>query len=105
MAVTASDILTYVGADDTQTSEATRCLSVASAVITQVVGDRTVPAAVLDEVTLEVSASVFRRRDNPASGSAGSYVRLEGATPVREPSDPMRVAYGLLGHYLTRGIG
>lgn len=104
MAVTAADALAFIGGAASDETEVGRCLGVATAAVTKYVGTRTVPAGVLDQVTLEVTASVFRRSSQPGQAGNPYATEMEGAVTVREPKDPLMVAAGLLDRWLPRGL-
>lgn len=101
--VTAEDLRAFVGASPTN-AFVLSAYDVAVELVSQAVGTASVPAAILDEVTLEVGASVFRRRAEPSQAGAVSLTP-DGAVPVRQPKDPMSVARALLTSWVPGGFG
>lgn len=98
MSVTDADLAAFVGASEV--SDVVRAFAVATALVNDLVGDATIDEDVLDQVTLEVGHSVYRRNAEPSQAGAVSLMP-DGPVPVRQPRDPREVAISLLRPFLT----
>lgn len=101
MSVTEVDLAEHIGASEPEA--VARAFSVATSLVTHMVGDSTVPDDVLDQALLEVGASVYRRNAEPTQAGAVSLMP-DAPIPVRQPKDPRSVAGAILGPWIEAGF-
>ena len=106
MAVTVEDLASLVGAPDTAKG-LTSSLTEGRAMVEKYIEDNaldgvTVPDAILDRATLEVSADLFYRRSAPHGIVNTAYSGGEGMSsePIRISRDPMAAARPLLAQWV-----
>lgn len=99
--MSAADLLEYVGAGSSDLTFVTACWDSASALVTDYIGETTVPAEIVALATKEVGAELFHRRS--AKNGVMQFAAPDAA-PARIARDPMVAAYPLLDRYVTRGL-
>lgn len=99
MTVTSQDLADYVGA--VVDEYVTQCLAVAKQMVTDYVGDVTVPDEIVDRATLEVGSELFHRKNAP--NGVAQFASLDGA-PIRVARDPMVAARPILAPYMPGGF-
>jgi hypothetical protein len=100
MAITVEQLQAYVGTKETG-SFIEGCLSSASALIRNYVGNSNVPGTVLDQATLNLASELFHRRSAPF----GSSQFADGSgQQVRAARDPMTSTYPLLLPFVGIGL-
>ncbi len=103
MAVTVEQLLDRLNADETRTTDAQTALTLAQQLVTDYVGEETVPAVVLDEAVMRVAVGQFNQGDAPQ----GVLMTITddqgdgGETVLRVSSDPLRPARWVLAPYVA----
>ena len=100
--MTATQLKSYVGAPDSDTTFVTQCWDEAVALVTTFVGTATVPATVLLRARIECGSELFHRRSAP--NGIAQFATLDGGSAVRVARDPMIAAYPILVPYVGQGI-
>lgn len=98
----ASDLTEYVGASSSDADYVEQVWNEASALVDNLIGTRTVPAAVVDRCYLEAGSELFHRRQAP--NGIAQFATADGANPVRVARDPLIGVYPILTPYLGGGF-
>ncbi|NNG20301.1 hypothetical protein HJ590_12100 [Naumannella sp. ID2617S] len=96
-----TDLAAYLGVEPS--GFVAECTAEADALVTQRVGQATVPASVRARAVLEVGADLWYRKQT-RNGIAGFGSTETGIQPVRIARDPMAAAEPILRPWLTPGI-
>jgi hypothetical protein len=101
VAVVTADLLSFVGAGESDTAFAAKCVDEADALVTHYVGDDvSVPVVITDRAVLAVAAELFNQRSAP-NGIANYSDEVGNLQVARVARDPMRAAYPLLLPFLA----
>jgi len=98
MAITLAQYVNAVAAD----TFVADCEAEAEELVSEHIGDATVPPRARARAVLEVGANLYQRRQ-ALSGTGG--VTDSEVTPYRVARDPLRPAYPILNPFLGPGIG
>lgn len=101
MMTTAADLRAYVGATADDDAYLTKCVSEATTMVAEHIGDATVPEDIEDRAVLEVGSELYHRRQAPHG--VAQFGAFDGA-PVRVSRDPMNVARPILAPYVVGGF-
>lgn len=108
MAVTWTELKTYIGKKDTSDDDFIEsCFDLASGLVSDfltggVIGGsqvfRPLPVGLQDRCVLVAGKELFKRRGEPSG--QGQYATVDGGVPVRAPLDPMTAVRPLLARYV-----
>lgn len=101
MSVTVEQFREYVGTDEVSDFVDT-CLESGLALVTRLVGTKTVPSSVLDEATLIASSELFHRRSAP--NGISQFATMDGNAPVRVSRDPLTAVTPILLPFLGYAV-
>ncbi|GMA34738.1 hypothetical protein [Demequina litorisediminis] len=99
--MTATDLLVYVNAGDSDLPFITECHAEATDLVAVYVGDAEVPETVLGRAVKEVGAELFHRR---STKNGVAQFATPDAQPIRVARDPMVAAYPILNRYVGGGF-
>ena len=96
-------LATYVGAADSDADYVTACADVAGSLVTEAVGNQTIPEEIRARAILEVGADLYHRRTT----RNGIATFGDGMDPAvfRVGADPLKAARPLLAPWLEPPIG
>lgn len=95
-----ADLKAFVG-PNTDDEYVEQCWDTAEVLVNNFVGDRTIPATVIDRAVLVVGSELFHQRQAPQG--IAQFTGMEGA-PIRVARDPMTPAYSLLSAFMVVGF-
>lgn len=92
----------YCGAPASDIEFVTECVTQADALVSNFVGNVSVPSAITGRAVLEVGSELYHRRQAP--NGIAQFATVEGFSPIRVARDPMIAAYAILQPFTGVGI-